>query len=874
MRSRTALYVLLGVPLVAYAVFPSAMQNRALASALYMTSAVTSVGVLYGALRHHAPTYRRPWHYIATGLICWVLGDTMYDLASFGVLALSDAFYTAGYVAVAFAAVILLRDRDVRRGTDNRIEAAMVSTASLVGVWLFVVEPQLQQAGAATSTRLISGLYPTLSALLLFLLVRVALTGRPNPSAMLLAGGIMLGLVADTAYAFIQQTGAYDQLEHLLLDVGWLSMYALIAAAAVHPSMRLLGAQLPDHTTLGMGKLYVAVGSLAAIPAMFVLAAIVDLQPSTASIVIAGATIVPLVLWRFVRLHRELDRTHSELVSRERYYRLLALHASDVFLVIDERGIVADASASATSMFAQAVGLLVGKPFDQLLVEADRNAGVSLLDTVIDAASAFATQELRFQRGDGTHVWAEVRLTNLIHEPDVGGVVANIHNITARKHAELELERLALHDPLTGLANRTLLRDRIAHGLVRRERIGTDVGVIFCDLDGFKHVNDSLGHAAGDDLLREAAKLLASVTRPDDTVARLGGDEFAILLEGYQELESHAVGTAERVREVLSAPIHIGGLDVVVTASLGITIASLDGGTNADDLLRDADTAMYAAKAAGRDHAMRYAPSMQRMSISRVELASDLRRALEHGEFVLHFQPIHEIASRRLVGMEALVRWRHASRGLLLPWRFIPLAEQTGIIVELGRWVIEQACRVAAKWPAGADGTPLHLNINLSPRQLRTPELISDIAQIVEQTGFDPTRLVLELTETALVSQPEAAATTLHEAKELGIRLAIDDFGAGFSSLNYLRQFPADILKIDRSYIGTIDSSHDVPALVRGFLELGRTLQLETVAEGIETSTQLDALTREGCRLGQGFLFAKALDPHEVDELLASTPSA
>ncbi|MEX2324259.1 MAG: bifunctional diguanylate cyclase/phosphodiesterase [Nitriliruptoraceae bacterium] len=873
MRDRAGLYAVLCVPIAAYATLPSHLNSYFAASATYMTSAAIAVAVTLIAIHRQAPERKRSWTFIAGGLASWVLGDAVYDVDRFGALALSDVFYTVGYAAFAFAVVELLRAQHAGRDTDNRIEAAMVSTASLVGVWLFVIEPHLQLPGATMSDRLIAGLYPTLSALLLFLLMRVVLTGRQNTSAMLLTAAIVFGLVSDTAYAFIQQAGAYDQLEHVMLDAGWLAMYALIAAAAVHPSMRMLGVSLPEQPSFGTGKLYVAVGSLAAIPMMFVLAAVVDLQPSAASILVAGAAIVPLVLWRFVRLHRELERTHSELVSQERYYRLLALHASDVFIVINDRGSVIDASASATSMLDQPVSSLIGKPFDQLLAEADRNAGISLLDTVIDAASAFAAQELRFERGDGTYVWAEVRLTNLLHEPDVAGVVANVHNITARKHAELELEHLALHDPLTGLANRALLRDRIAHGLMRRERIGTDVAVIFCDLDGFKHINDSLGHAAGDDLLREVAKLLASVTRPDDTVARLGGDEFAVLLEGYDELERHAIGTAERVREVLSAPIHVGELDVVITASLGITIASLDGGINADDLLRDADTAMYAAKAAGRDHVMRYSPSMQRMSISRVELASDLRRALEDGEFVLHFQPIHEIASGQLVGMEALVRWRHTTRGLLLPWRFIPLAEQTGMIVELGHWVIEQACRAAARWPTRDNGEALNLSINLSPRQLRSPELIPDIAQIVESTGLDATRLVLELTETALVSQPEAAATTLHEAKELGIRLAIDDFGAGFSSLNYLRQFPADILKIDRSYIGTIDSPRDVPALVRGFLELGRTLQLETVAEGIETTTQLHALTREGCRLGQGFLFAKALDQHEVDTLLASAPS-
>jgi len=403
----------------------------------------------------------------------------------------------------------------------------------------------------------------------------------------------------------------------------------------------------------------------------------------------------------------------------------------------------------------------------------------------------------------------------------------------------------ALHDSLTGLPNRALLLDRLTHALERRGGNGR-VGVIFCDLDRFKTVNDSLGHAAGDDLLVAVAARLGDCLRTGDTAARLGGDEFALLLEDVRG-EREATAVADRVIEALRAPFELHGREVHVTASLGVVCG--DGG--GEELLRNADVAMYRAKAAGKGRWALFEPSMRAEVLERIELEADLQKALPRGELEVHYQPLVALADGSLEAFEALVRWRHPRRGLVMPLAFIPLAEETGLIVELGAWVLDRACHQAAAWKCA-------VSVNLSARQLEQPDLVELVAGALRRSGLRPDLLWLEITETVLMHDTEATIGRLEALKELGVRLAVDDFGTGYSSLRYLRRFPIDLLKMAKPFVDGL-ASREGAALARTIVELGTSLGLRTVAEGIEGPRELAQLRRLGCELGQGYLFARPL---------------
>ena len=460
------------------------------------------------------------------------------------------------------------------------------------------------------------------------------------------------------------------------------------------------------------------------------------------------------------------------------------------------------------------------------------------------------------------------RATDLSADPDVGGIVLNLHDITERKAVEEALEHRALHDALTGLPNRILLRDRIEQALRRSERSGRPIAVVYLDLDGFKRINDSLGHDAGDELLLHVADRLTAAVRPADTVARLGGDEFAILLEESEE-DDVVAHVTERVMEALDAPIPIGDRQVVASASLGLAISDPD--ATAMSILRDADVAMYHAKALGGNQWVRHEPEMRALIDEQLRLELDLVAALDDDQFELLYQPVMRLDTDTLVGFEALLRWHHPALGLIGPDRFIPIAERTGLIVPIGQWVLEKACATLASW----DGRPwLTMAVNVSGRQLASDQLVHHVALAIERSGIEPDRLVLEITETTLIENVAQAGRTLQQLRDLGVRLAIDDFGTGYSSLAYLRQFPVDILKIDKSLINTIVERGQIPPIVRGLLDLASTLHLQTVAEGIELEVQHEQLRDGECEMGQGYLFARPMGIDEADQIVASLPVA
>jgi diguanylate cyclase (GGDEF)-like protein len=465
------------------------------------------------------------------------------------------------------------------------------------------------------------------------------------------------------------------------------------------------------------------------------------------------------------------------------------------------------------------------------------------------------------------------RPDRMLDDPELAGRlrgVASQATIAIRNARLLEgIRHQALHDSLTGLPNRTLILDRVEQMQARGKRAGNETAALFIDLDGFKQVNDTLGHETGDQLLKAVAARLLATLREGDTIARLGGDEFVVLVEGATPTGSPEL-VAERLLEVLREPFEIENValpTVRITASIGIARGNH---ISATDLLRDADIALYEAKAAGRDRYITFQRAMQTAVEDRLTLELDLRGALERGEYFLVYQPIFELESGIVLGVEALLRWKHPQRGIVQPDAFIPLLEETKLIIDVGRWVIQEACRQAQEWRL--DERSMYVSVNVSARQLDGDHLIRELRSALDATGLAPSNLVIELTETAIMHDADATACQLRAIKELGVGVAIDDFGTGYSSLAYLRQFPVDILKIDRSFVSAISDSVESTALIRTLVQLGKQLGLKTLAEGIEQHDQFCQLQEEQCDSGQGFMFARPLAAADVESFLAELP--
>jgi diguanylate cyclase (GGDEF)-like protein len=458
----------------------------------------------------------------------------------------------------------------------------------------------------------------------------------------------------------------------------------------------------------------------------------------------------------------------------------------------------------------------------------------------------------------------EVTTTDLLDDATVRGLVLNYRDVTERALYEERLTQQAFHDALTGLPNRASFQDRLEHALQQR---GETVGLLFIDLDHFKVINDSLGHDAGDQVLRDVAQRLAGCLRQGDTLARLGGDEFTVLIPG---LVGHdAVAVARRIESHLQPPFEVPGQSVVVTASIGIAtgLALRD---RPEALVRDADAAMYAAKALGRARHAHFDTTMHTRAVTRLAIETDLRRAINNDELELHYQPIHLLDGNELVGVEALVRWRRPDGTLVPPDQFIPVAEETGLIRPVGRWVLHEACRQLARWRGDLpQAAKLSMSVNVSARQLEESSIIEDVEAALRETGLDPGSLILELTETAMVAENfDDVLAIMRKLKWLSVQLAMDDFGTGYSSLTRLSELPLDILKLDQSFVAGVDQNAQSRAIVYAVIALGRSLGLRVTAEGIETTSQLSTLIELDCRYGQGYLLGRPALPDQLTAML------
>jgi diguanylate cyclase (GGDEF)-like protein/PAS domain S-box-containing protein len=519
----------------------------------------------------------------------------------------------------------------------------------------------------------------------------------------------------------------------------------------------------------------------------------------------------------------------------------------------------------------QAICSFLGRTADELVgalwgieIVDDEQPLWSQVETAVAGGRDTYADERRFIRSDATVVWASTHVTLVRDENgEAQYYFVQLQDVTERKRMEENLAHQMLHDPLTGLANRALLADRLAHNLAGARRRRSHLGVLFLDIDHFKSVNQSLGHGSGDLLLRQTGDRICDAIRPGDTVARVGGDEFVVVCDDVTSLGAETI--ARRVLEALGRPCTIGGHDVAMTACVGIAIADVD--ATPETLLRDSGAAMYRAKAGGPGQIGLFDDSVRAQAEQRSATAASLRHAIDRDQLTVHYQPIVDLATGAMVSAEALLRWNHPERGLVSPDEFIPIAEETGLIVPIGAWVLERACAQLALWQDTQ--MTMTMAVNLSVRQVGAPDIVTLVSDVLARTGARSENLCLELTESVLMEDVESARWTLESLKALGVRLAIDDFGTGYSSLSYLKRFPVDAVKVDRAFVDGLGGDPHDSALVAAIVAMASALNLEVTAEGVETHGQLDNLMELGCKRAQGFYFARPMAAEDMTQLIS-----
>jgi diguanylate cyclase (GGDEF)-like protein/PAS domain S-box-containing protein len=783
----------------------------------------------------------------------------------------ADAFYlTDSFLMLASLLSFPLARRIRLERWKFSLDAAMVLVGGAVAIWYFNVRPSAA-SGTGWTVTLLAFAYPLANLLVMLGVTTVLLRGPLDQNRVafrLLVISVSVSMVADLTFNMVLlETGERSA---AWVDAVYLLFYLLATASGElylrRPVARSSGQEESPTRSQPLSPLpYLAA---AVTYGLLLLATLRPWRDPVSGIAIGTTLMTLLVVARQVLAVRQNVRLLAEQAARanEARFRSLVQNSSDVILVIKPNGMIRFVSPSVARVLRYDPAPLIGRGFIDLLDPEDRDRARTYLRDAAENVGVSPPVEWRFRQPDGSSLHAEVIATNLLHDTTVRGIVLNTRDVSERKRLEKELMHQAFHDALTGLANRALFRDRVSHALARARRQGEPISVLYLDLDDFKKVNDSLGHAEGDRLLVMAAERFRISARAGDTVSRLGGDEFAVLIEDGAGPEG-VTSVVERLTEAMSRPFMLGGNEVRVGMSVGVATAGDE--DSADDLLRNADMAMYTAKRRGKGRSETYQAHMYTDVQHRGEMEVALRAAIENEELYLAYQPIFSLKHGRLEGVEALVRWEHPQFGHLLPQHFVPLAEETGLIVRMGRWVLREACRQTRAWHTAFPETPLTVSVNISGRQLTELDLVSETRMAIAESQVSPDAVLLEITEGVLMQQTGSVLEQLRALKGLGVKLAIDDFGTGYSSLSYLQRFPIDVLKIARPFVEDVTAGVDKSALARAIIGLGDTLRLRTIAEGIETPEQCSALRLLGCSMGQGYYFAPPLPSTEIARLLA-----
>ncbi len=754
------------------------------------------------------------------------------------------------------------------------LDGLLVAVSVVIVSWVLVVDPRIDTGKAGIGFYL-TLLYPlgdiVIATMIGYMLPQRRALFRCSADLMFFGLGVAAFAISDIAYAYLGMVKDYHP--GSIVDLGWIIGFGLVIVGAARPKdAEPLKSEFSSRVRMGGVMLpYIAVGAALLVSAMFHLVTghstpFVAWSRSLLILLLIGRQVLTLLENRGMArgLENRVEERTAELYAREQQFHALIRHSSDVVTVIDADGSVIFQSESMQRVFGYPSEVFLGRHYTDVLAPEVAVRLAQAMRQVAVRPFASATLEVVHTHQDGRKRPSEMIITNLVEDPHVGGFVLNTRDISERKELQEQLIHEAYHDSLTQLANRALFRDKTAAALERT----SGLTVLHLDLDGFKRVNDSLGHLAGDHLLVEVADRIKGCVRGEDVVARLGADEFAVLIETESAEEGEFV--ARRILDDLDLPIEVGARNIHVRASIGLAQAVLldsEDEDPAEQLLRNADLAMHHAKAAGGSSFTSYRSQMRDGLIERLELENDLRAALENQELRLHYQPTVDLDTSQVVGFEALVRWPHPTRGMINPLDFIPIAEATGLIVPLGLWVLREACRQAVEWSEAAGGRPLKMSVNVSVRQFDQSDFTETVAAVLAETGMPADRLCLEMTESVLMTDTEANLEQLVRLKALGLTLAIDDFGTGYSSLAYLRRFPVDTLKIDRSFVERLGILAGDTALTDTIVRLGKSLGMSTVAEGIEEFGQLAALREMGCGFAQGYYFSRPVPAAEAGRL-------
>ncbi|MCM4078395.1 putative bifunctional diguanylate cyclase/phosphodiesterase [Paractinoplanes hotanensis] len=851
---------------------------------LCFAAIAAAVGCLWRA-RLFTGRMRWGWALVGLGVLSWSLGQAAacWTQTVLGREVQLPSQADLGYLGMVLLTPIGLlvlpsRTQALAGRVRSVLDGLMVAASLVLMAWIFVVQPLLDAGQSGPLALYVSLAYPlgdvVIVTMVLYMLAQQRRGGRAFNELALVGAGIAAFVVSDIGYAYLNLLGSYSP--GGVTDVGWFTGFSLILVAALMPVRRNDESTEADSgQPVGILLPYVAV--LAALFTSVVWYATTG--HSNGFVAYTRSILILLIVGRqllTLRENRNLTRTlearvaarTAELFASEQRFKALVQHSSDVVTVVSPEADLLYQSESVQRVFGYPARFLHGRRLTKLL---DPESGLRLAQALRQVAGrpyATTVLELTVQHRDGRRRQAEMTITNLLSDPSVAGLVLNTRDISERKELQDQLVHEAYHDALTQLANRALFRERVGDALRNRPDAG-EVTVLFLDLDGFKEVNDSLGHLAGDQLLVQVADRLRASVREGDIVARFGGDEFAVLIESDRGGDD-AEQVAQRIIDVLEEPFASDSRDIHVQASIGLAAAGMlaDGEADgAEQLMRNADLAMYKAKSAGGSGYASYDPEMLSGLVARLELEADLRVALERDQLKLHYQPTVDLGSSEVIGFEALARWMHPTRGLIPPAEFIPIAEATGLIVPLGRWVLREACRQAVEWSNAGDGRPVKMAVNVSVRQFDREDLVDVVAEILAETGMPADQLCLEMTESVLMTDTDDNLEQLVRLKALGVTLAIDDFGTGYSSLAYLRRFPVDTLKIDRSFVERLGALTDDTALADTIVQLGKSLGMATVAEGIEEFGQLAALRDMGCHFAQGYYFSRPVPAAEAGRL-------